>query len=478
MKPQAGLQHLFLALMLVCWGPSVQAFSAMDDNLITPNSIYSAGPFRLIRSEENYLYLKDENPAGLLDKIKFIPLNDDKSNYLTLGGEIRENYSAYANENWGQLSKTDSHLFHRLMLSGDTHFGSSQRVFVEFQSATSSFDSDPPIPINIDRFDVNQIFFDQKFHLADQRALTIRIGRQELDYGAERLIAVREGPNARMGFDGIKTVLNIGTSRLDAFWVLPVQTNPGILDNTSSFAKQLWALYWTQKIDESEDSNLGLELYYIGEHSDEVTYVSGSGSELRHSVGGRFYHPPSAQADFDIEGVEQFGSFADRSIQAWTLATDLGYTLPLNKSPRIALKTAAASGDSGGKTLGTFNPLYPRGAYLDLSTLMGPSNFISLNPYFNLHPRNEVSVTAGYNFLWRESTQDGLYNPGMGIVRSGEGTSAKYIGSELALTANWQVDKHFNFLGGYAHLYAGDFIKQTGPSKGADYFTLYGYFIF
>jgi len=39
----------------------------------------------------------------------------------------------------------------------------------------------------------------------------VRVGRQELAYGAGRLIAPREGPNERQPFDAARILLTSGT---------------------------------------------------------------------------------------------------------------------------------------------------------------------------------------------------------------------------------------------------------------------------
>jgi len=50
-------------------------------------------PFKQLRYDENYSYLRDSTRrADFLDPIKFIPLNANRSWYLTLGGEVRERY--------------------------------------------------------------------------------------------------------------------------------------------------------------------------------------------------------------------------------------------------------------------------------------------------------------------------------------------------------------------------------------------------
>ncbi len=39
--------------------------------------------------EEDYTYLRDANPTGFFDRIKYIPFTDDGETYLLNGGEIR-----------------------------------------------------------------------------------------------------------------------------------------------------------------------------------------------------------------------------------------------------------------------------------------------------------------------------------------------------------------------------------------------------
>jgi len=40
------------------------------------------------------------------------------------------------------------------------------------------------------------------------KSVLLRVGRQELMYGSQRLIAVREAPNNRIAFDGLKFIFN------------------------------------------------------------------------------------------------------------------------------------------------------------------------------------------------------------------------------------------------------------------------------
>src|SRR5437870_5181850 len=83
-----------------------------------------APPFKLIRYDESYDYLRDPSQrSDYLDAIKFIPLNTNGVWYLTLGGEIRERYEYYHNSLWGRGPQDGGgYLLERYMVHADAHF--------------------------------------------------------------------------------------------------------------------------------------------------------------------------------------------------------------------------------------------------------------------------------------------------------------------------------------------------------------------
>src|SRR5437868_9076548 len=54
--------------------------------------------YKTVRYEEDYSYLKDEmRQTERLDALKFISLNQERSAYVTFGGETRERYEYFHN---------------------------------------------------------------------------------------------------------------------------------------------------------------------------------------------------------------------------------------------------------------------------------------------------------------------------------------------------------------------------------------------
>jgi len=138
------------------------------------------------------------------------------------------------------------------------------------------------------------------------------------------------------------------------------------------------------------------------------------GHEQRHTVGARLWRV-SGGWDYDWEALEQFGRFGSGGIEAWGISTNTGYNFSgASWHPRLGLKTAIASGDSGdsGRDLGTLNPLFASLHYFGEEGVAGPSNFYDLRPEFEFHPRRNVRVSLNSDWFWRHRLNDGIYFPG------------------------------------------------------------------
>lgn len=77
-----------------------------------------------------------------------------------------------------------------------------------------------------------------------------------------------------------------------------------------------------------------VDFYYLGFFDAAATYNSGTGRELRHTIGFRFFGSKEVRGgtfDWNYEAILQFGSFDSQrgngSILAWSVGTETGYTL-------------------------------------------------------------------------------------------------------------------------------------------------------
>src|SRR5262249_49333088 len=162
---------------------------------------------------------------------KFLPLDDSKTAYLTLGGEIRERMEHYDHQFFGlpPLGFTFTSFATRLLADADLHVGPHFRAFAELGSFWESGRKPASRPIDVGDLELQQGFFDVIATPAADR-LTFRFGRQEYPIGSGRLIAIREGANVRLTFDAVKLEWVHDRSTLTGFAGRPVNPEKGVFD--------------------------------------------------------------------------------------------------------------------------------------------------------------------------------------------------------------------------------------------------------
>jgi hypothetical protein len=167
--------------------------------------------YPLPRYEEDWSFLSD--PAkrdDFWDPIKFIPLNEDRNVFLSLGAEIRETFERFHNTNFG-LSPDDQggYLLQRYLFHVDLHAGQRFRFFGELNSSLEDGRTGGPRPLDEDKLDLHQGFVDfVVLKPRENASLTLRIGRQEMAFGSGRMVDLREGPNVPLSFDGLRLSWN------------------------------------------------------------------------------------------------------------------------------------------------------------------------------------------------------------------------------------------------------------------------------
>lgn len=454
-------------LAAITASPAVPATAGIDPETQPP-------AYRLNRADENYSLLADKTRrTDFWDPLKFLPLNASGAWYLSLGGEARERYEYFNHPNWGRGMQDNGYFLQRYLFHSDLQMGEHVRLFSQLQSSLENGRRGGPRPTDQDELDVHQLFLDTKFGLGDANTLTIRSGRQELAYGSQRIISVREGPNVRQSFDGFRAIYRGGSVQIDGFATKPARINRHVFDDGPDNTKALWGMYAVLQFPLLPKANI--DLYYLGLYRRTAGFDQGSARETRHSAGIRLWRS-AAPLDYNFEALYQWGSFANGDIRAWTVASDTGYTfarLPLR--PRVGLRADIASGDDdpNNPDLQTFNPLFPKGAYFSEAGLIGPANFIDLNPCVDLHPTEHTTLIFDWDFFWRESLDDGLYNNSMALVRSGKTSNARYIGSMPQMQLLWDFDRHLSFGAIYGHFFTGQFLNESGPGKDVDYMTTF-----
>ena len=425
-------------------------------------------------AEQNWSFLSDSSKrTDLFDPLKYISLGDNPQVYLSMGFEYRIQYEYFDNWMFGAGPQDQNgYVMDRVMPHFDFHAGRYFRLFSEFEFDFEDGRNGGPRPdIDEDRGDVHQAFLEIGSHVSSPRGISLRVGRQEVVLGSGRLFDNNEGPNVKLSFDGVRMIAEGAHMRLDLFALKPVENNPGFFDDVPNHAQSAWGSYLT--VPAPIVSRGQADFYYIGLDTKSVTYNRGTTDELRHTVGTRVFRPIGKGLDYNWEPNYQWGSFGSDSIRAWSVSTETGFTFDrLGFHPRPLLRADVYSGDGNpaNQALGTFNPLFPRGAFFSpaLVPLLGPQNLIDLHPAFQFQLKTNVTGAFAWNWYWRESTQDGIYAFGSGALIDPAGASqARYIGNQGDLEIRWAPARHtiiaFNFAGFEPGTYFNRLTYHAGP---------------
>lgn len=414
-----------------------------------------APAFKPVRSDEDYGYLHNVAERTGLDPLRYIPLADDA--YLSLGGEARLRMDAVDTPRFGfGGAKTDTFALGRLLLSGDLHLGDTVRVYGELGLHRDQGKKDKPAATDRDGLDAQVLFVD----VTPASGWRVRVGRQELQLNpTQRFIAVREAPNIRQSFDGARITRTAGPLKLDALYLQPVVISTGAFDDTRSRTQRFYGLYASTRLSPRQT----LDLYALGLERDAVRFGAITGDERRTSLGARL-SGAEGRIDYEVEGVVQGGRFAGRSIRAFAASVGGGYTLDDPWKPRLGLRLDVGSGDrdaTDGK-LGTFNPMFPKGAYFNETGLFSWGNLAALRASLGVAPSKAVSVEASYTAhrLW--TSADAIYLQPLTPLAAARPGLSRDVGDAVQLDASWQVSRNVKLQGQLARQDAGPAVRALG----------------
>ncbi|MEN1784767.1 MAG: alginate export family protein [Bacteroidota bacterium] len=427
-------------------------------------------PINLLRAEESYRFLKDaEAGQVVLQPLKYIPLGGSEKVYLTFGGEFRPRMEHFTNRDYTTFDET--FYSQRLSLHTALNLGSRIRLFAEvYHGLTSGEDR----LLEDEIIDLHQGFLELIFFQKGISSISLRLGRQEIGYGASRLIGIREGPNMRRAFDLVKLHFEKDKRAINLIYGKELGYGFDAFDNTSNIFKSevqnptLWGTY----VQDNVVGRIGnLDFYYFGFHSNNAQFNDVVGEETRHSVGLRLYGQ-KGRYSFNTEFIYQFGDIGNSAISAFNIETDWKYQLTRGGwQPKLGVKLDFSSGD---KTIGdgkiqTFNPLFVNPALYSLAGVNTPANLSSFHPNFTVYPANGLSIFIDYALFYRTSSGDGLYTPPRFLLRDANGLDEKHIGDVLGLQLQYEINRNIAFDLRSSYFIAGKFIRATGESENTFY---------
>ena len=453
------------AIAFCAWGIGLNAARAESPELPDPN-------YHALRYTDDPTPFAD--PAKRKDiwgKLRYYPIGqtDWGPIYLSLGGEVRERWETYSHQSFGfKAPAANSYGLQRLQIDASLHFTDYFRFFAQFSDNDRLGNRGVPSTTDTDRGDITQIFADFRIPTSLGDAPTLRVGREELLFGFQRLIAVREGPNDRRDFDGFRFLDKWGNVSIDLIDVRPVNSPGSTMGDSTNYGQRLWGGYLTVAI----PGLTNFDLYALDYTNTAAKYRAQLASvEHRDTFGVRIFGKANG-FDWNFEAASQSGSYRNLQISAYMLGVVAGYTFENAPfSPRLGLSANYASGDDANNTttIGTFNAMYPRLPYFAETSQLVPANVKDFRALLAFAPVKDVEVVLGWDNLWRVSSTDGLYGSGMSQYANSNSVPGMKVGTETTADVRWQVDQHLS-VGAIAAIFsAGSAIKETRPAPGQPY---------
>ncbi len=312
--------------------------------------------------------------------------------------------------------------------------------------------------------------------------LSLKIGRQELVYGDQRLVGAFGWSNNGRSFDAGKVMYR--SDKVDVDLVVSKVRDDNAVSATAKNHndKDFYILHGTVKT----IPNNSLDLYVMSLRDDGSTALLSNntaavtanetqkldtyGARLKGAVAGVDY-----TAEYVIQRGEINTSGTDYDVDANAYAVTLGYTIPGGPMGlRFGAEYAYASGDDNASdnNIETFSNLFPtnHGHYGDADQ-QGWRNMKAWNVNASIKPNAKTSVKLSYWDFTLAEDKDGWYGAGawngsVSGVRSGTCLDANgsqcddSVGQELDLSVKYKYNSAVTIMAGVSRFFAGDRIED------------------
>jgi hypothetical protein len=456
-------------------------------------------PWKNCFFDNDFSYKKDPKHTPLFgENFKDVPVNEFfplemlEETRISVGGEIRWRYMDENNRLRAPFGSPGRSTYDLVRWRNylDVKHSDWFRGYIEMIDA-STYNNDLPITgIDKNRFDIQNAFVDLKILERDDKPVWFRVGRQELNFGSQRLISPLDWANTRRNFEGLRINSPGATWDLDAWLTHPVNTanfgsgngvgsGLGVNQNGTKLDSAnydvtfggAWATYKGIK-------DHTIHSFFLWDHH-QSPFPGGAGFP----VGNRYTYGHQWLGNFnagggdrvwltDVEGGYQFGTDHNVPVQAGYFTGGLGHTWKkLPWEPTVWGFYDYASGDNNRNdgVNSTFFQYYGlTHAYMGLIDNIARQNISDINYRVQLKPTKKIQLMAAQHFFQLANSHDRLYTvTGQPIGSAGHGTD---IGNEVDFTATYTYNQNLSFEAGYFFFQYGSYVQSVAPRGNADQF--------
>ena len=388
---------------------------------------------------------------------------------VDFSGEVRLRAERWHNVDMDRhADDSDGRFLLRSRVRADIVFGEAMRAVVEVLDARE-LDSDRGQRRQIDEVDLRQAYV--QFDGLLGAPLMLRVGRQELKFGSTRLVSAPTWSNFLRSFDAVRLTYHSDAVEVHGF-LGSVVVNEDDHSNEHRHGDAFFGVFSTLRLCPGHK----LDLYTLNllSRKQEVVGEDGVGGDHElYTVGTRLFGSLDERWTYDVELAHQRGRYSHDDIRAWAFHADTAYTLDLPWQPTIQPLFNWATGDKDpddGRR-NTFAPLFPCGHWpygvIDFFHWM---NVREIGCRFKVKPVKKLMAIAEVHRYWLDEDKDAWYTCSRRPKRrDATGQSDRSVGHELSLVLKYRVHKQLTLEGGWAHFFAGPFVRDTGPADDADF---------
>ena len=345
----------------------------------------------------------------------------------------------------------------------DEYLNKRAEVFIEGLDAQTGGYRLKATASQTDEFDLHQAYVNV-LNIAGSD-FSVKVGRQELKYGAGRLISAPVWANIIRTFDA--GVIRYAHNRFydDIFYARNVKTITHAFDNSYPSEVLIGTYFGYQKYAVAPL----FEGYYLS-----LVNTQAKNDIHRYTVGARLKAMFFFGTSIDIEAPYQFGEDAGKQVRAYAFHADIAKSFEsLPWRPKISLAYDLASGDKKAtdNVNNTFIPLYqsthePYG----IMDFFRWENMRNPELSMTFYPTEKFRFSPQVDLFWLDSVNDAWYNSSGTVVRKKTtGDRSFYVGSEASLRFYYDFSKNISLETGGAHFFSGGYVRDTGANDDANW---------
>lgn len=387
------------------------------------------------------------------------PLNDHLPHWLTLGIQNRVRSEGVRGQSFNPGDDHDF-LLERSRFSVDLAPKSWLGFFGEVQDSRAFWFPRADGSVK-DTLDLRQAYV----RFGDEKGFwDLKVGRQRLAFGTERMIGAAEWGNTARVFDAARLGLHwSGKDRVDIFSSSIVGSDVDHWDHHRQ-GNNLHGIYGSLG---SWVPGAKVEPYLVLRDDHNASYHSWT-TGLR--MAGTF----AKVWAYDVDTQRQTGANRANSLSAWAFTFRGDRFFPsLRWQPSLMTEFNYASGDKhpGDGITNTLDQLYPtnHGIY-GVADVIGRRNAKNIRGGLWIRPRRWLTLkTEGHGF-WLASRYDGLYvaSGALAVNVPITGAAATHVGNEIDIIGEVKLNRHYDIGAQYGHLFSGAFLDRytAGGDRG------------